>query len=82
MIKAATATEALQTLVEEFSNEGILILALEGLVDAAAFPFDSYEFEFEDDDPVGEVKSTGGMILSNAYAYAPEAEKDVRKLDS
>ena len=82
VIKAATADEALQTLVEEFSGEGILILALEGLVDTAAFPFDSYEFEFEDEDPVGEVKATGGMILSNAYAYAPEAEEEVRKLDS
>lgn len=82
VIKAATADDALQMLVDGFSQEGILILSLEGLVDAAAFPFDSYEFEFEDDDAVAEVKESGGMILSNAYAYPPEAEAEVRRLDS
>lgn len=81
VIKANSAGEALQTLVEAFESEGILLLALEGLVDAAAFPFDAYEFEFEDEDFISEVQDQGGMILSNAYAYAPEAE-EARRLDS
>ena len=82
VIKAASAAEALVILIEDFAGEGIDILALEGLVDAAAFPFDGYEFEFEEDDAISEVQDTGGMILSGAYAYPPEAAEDVRRLDS
>lgn len=79
VIKAATAAEALQMLVEEFAAEDISLLSIEGLVDADAFPFDGYEFEFEEEDAVGEVQETGGMIVSNAYAYGPE---EPQKLDS
>ncbi|MDZ4391545.1 hypothetical protein [Cypionkella sp.] len=79
VIKAETAAEALQQLVEDFEAEGIMIISLEGLVDAKAFPFDAYEFQFEEDDAVSEVLEQGGMIVSNAYAYPPEAP---RKLDS
>ena len=79
VIKAATAAEALQMLVEEFGAEDIVLLSIEGLVDAEAFPFDGYEFEFEEEDAVGEVLEQGGMIVSNAYAYGPE---EAPKLDS
>ena len=50
-------------------------------VDAAAFPFDAYEFTFEEDDPISEVQDDGGMILSNAYAYTDQPEPP-RRLDS
>ena len=82
VIKAPTATEALQLLISEFAAEGIMILSLEGLVDAAAFPFDGYEFQFEEDDVLAEIDDIGGMILSNAYAYPPEPVETVRRLDS
>lgn len=83
VIKAATAADALHLLLADFAAEDVQILSLEGLVDAAAFPFDGYEFEFEEDDAIAEVQDQGGMILSNAYAYPPEAaEEDVRRLDS
>lgn len=79
VMKAQTATEALQMLVAEFEAEGIILIAIEGLVDAEAFPFDGYEFEFEEEDAVGDVLDDGGMILSNAYAYGPQ---EPQKLDS
>lgn len=79
VMKAETATEALQLLVSGFDAEGIILVALEGLVDAEAFPFDGYEFEFEEEDAVAEVLEEGGIILSNAYAYGPQ---EPQKLDS
>ena len=79
VIKAASAAEALQMLVEEFAAEDIALLSIEGLVDDEAFPFDGYEFEFEEEDAVSEVLEQGGMIVSNAYAYGPQ---DPQKLDS
>jgi hypothetical protein len=79
VIKAETATEALQILVGDFEAEGIILVALEGLVDAEAFPFDGYEFEFEEEDAVGDVLEEGGMLLSNAYAYGPQ---EAQRLDS
>jgi hypothetical protein len=81
VVKADSATEALQLLVSAFDDEGIMLKAIEGLVDSRAFPFDAYEFEFEEEDAVSEVGDTGGIILSNAYAYPPE-EVAPRKLDS
>ena len=74
VIKADSASAALQMLVEELGDEGIEILSVEGFVDAAAFPFDAYEFTFEEEDPISEVQDEGGMILSNAYAYTNEPE--------
>ena len=74
VIKADSASAALQMLVEELGDEGIEILSVEGFVDAAAFPFDAYEFTFEEEDPIAEVLDEGGMILSNAYAYTNEPE--------
>jgi NAD(P)-dependent dehydrogenase (short-subunit alcohol dehydrogenase family) len=71
--------EALAMLVAAFAEAEIILQGLEGLVDAAAFPFDAYEFEFDEEDPIGEVQDEGGLILSNAYAYQPEP---ARKLDS
>lgn len=83
VIRADTAAEALQIMVEDFSSEGIMLISLEGLVDAEAFPFDGYEFQFEEEDAIGDVAEEGGMILSNAYAYGPqEEEEDARRLDS
>ncbi len=79
VIKAETATEALQMLVGDFEAEGIILVALEGLVNAEAFPFDGYDFEFEEEDAVGDVLEEGGMLLSNAYAYGPQ---EPQKLDS
>lgn len=79
VIKAETATEALQMLVADFEAEGIILVSLEGLVDAEAFPFDGYDFEFEEEDAVGDVLEEGGMILSNAYAYGPQ---EPQRLDS
>lgn len=79
VMKAETATEALQMLVNDFDAEGIILVAIEGLVDAEAFPFDGYEFEFEEEDAVGDVLEEGGMLLSNAYAYGPQ---EPQKLDS
>lgn len=73
VIKAASAVEALQELVETFDAEEIQLLSIEGLVDAEAFPFDGYEFTFDEEDPVGDVLEQGGIIVSNAYAYPPEA---------
>jgi hypothetical protein len=82
VIKAESASEALQMLVEELAAEDISLLSVEGLVDAAAFPFDAYEFTFEEEDPVSEALDAGGMILSNAYAYPPEEAEEPRRLDS
>lgn len=79
VMKAETATEALQLLVSGFEAEGIILVAIEGLVDAEAFPFDGYEFEFEEEDAVADVLEDGGIILSNAYAYGPQ---EPQKLDS
>jgi hypothetical protein len=79
VIKSETATEALQMLVGAFEAEGIILVALEGLVDAEAFPFDGYEFEFEEEDAIGDVIEEGGILLSNAYAYGPQ---EPRRLDS
>jgi hypothetical protein len=79
VMAAPTTAEALQMLVESLEAEGILLNGIEGLVDAEAFPFDGYEFEFEEEDPVGDVLDEGGMLLSNAYSYGPE---EPRKLDS
>lgn len=81
VIKAETTAEALQMLVEELSAGGIDLLSIEGFVDAAAFPFDAYDFTFEEEDAIGEVQDEGGIILSNAYAYTNEAEPP-RRLDS
>lgn len=82
VVKADNATEALQMIVSAFDDEGIQLKAIEGLVDQRAFPFDAYEFEFEEEDAVSEVGETGGIILSNAYAYSPEQAEQPRKLDS
>jgi hypothetical protein len=79
VIAAPSAGDALAQLLGDFAAEGISLLGLEGFVDAAAFPFDAYEFEFEEEDPVSEVQDVGGVILSGAYSYGPEAP---RKLDS
>lgn len=82
VIRADSAAEALQIMVEDFDAEGIMIVGIEGLVDAEAFPFDGYEFEFEEEDAIGDVLEEGGMILSNAYAYGPQEEEEARRLDS
>ena len=74
VIKAGSASEALQIMVEELVGEGIELLSVEGFVDAAAFPFDAYEFTFEEEDPIAEIQDDGGMILSNAYAYTDQPE--------
>lgn len=79
VISAPNAAEALAMLIAAFAEAEIILQGLEGLVDAAAFPFDAYEFEFDEEDPIGEVQDEGGLILSNAYAYQPEP---ARKLDS
>ena len=79
VISASSAAEALALLIGAFQQADIMLQGLEGLVDAAAFPFDAYEFEFDEEDPVGEAQDEGGLILSNAYAYQPEPP---RKLDS
>lgn len=79
VIKADNAADALQLLVETFAAEDIDLLSIEGLVDAEAFPFDGYEFEFEEEDAVGDVLEQGGIIVSNAYAYPPE---EPQRLDS
>ena len=81
VIKADNASDALQLLVETLGEEGIDLLSVEGFVDAAAFPFDAYEFTFEEEDPIAELQDDGGMILSNAYAYTDQPEPP-RKLDS
>jgi hypothetical protein len=82
VIQAGSASEALQMLIEAFDAEGIMLLAIEGLVDAKAFPFDAYEFEFDEDDAISDVQDQGGILLSNAYAYPPEPVEEVRRLDS
>jgi hypothetical protein len=79
VIAAPTADAALAMLLSDCAAHGLGLQAIEGLVDANAFPFDAYEFEFDEEDPVGEVQDTGGIILSNAYSYPQEAP---RKLDS
>jgi hypothetical protein len=79
VIAAPSAAEALAMLLSDCASHGLNIQALEGLVDSNAFPFDAYEFEFDEEDPSLEVKSEGGIIWSNAYSYPPEAP---RKLDS
>jgi len=79
VIAAPSAGEALAMLLSDCAAHGINIQAIEGLVDANAFPFDAYEFDFDEEDPVGEVQDMGGIIWSNAYSYPPEAP---RKLDS
>lgn len=82
VIKAETATQALNMLVQDFDAEDIALFSLEGLVEAAAFPFDGYDFEFEEEDPVADVLEQGGIIVSNAYAYPTESVEQVRRLDS
>ena len=72
VIRAETATEALAELVGALEEGEVHLLMLEGLTDAAAFPFDGYDFAFDEEDPVGDVLESGGIILSNAYAYGPE----------
>jgi hypothetical protein len=82
VIKADSASEALQILIEDFEAEEIVLLSIDSLVAAEAFPFDAYEFEFEEEDPIAEVLEQGGMIVSNAYAYPPEEAEEPRRLDS
>jgi hypothetical protein len=79
VIAAPSAAEALAMLLSGCSAQDLVVQGMEGLVDANAFPFDAYEFEFDEEDPVGEVQDTGGIIWSNAYAYPPAPP---RKLDS
>ncbi len=79
VIAAPTAAEALAMLLSDCAAHDLIVQGIEGMVDAAAFPFDAYDFEFDEEDPVGEVLDEGGMIWSNAYSYPPEAP---RKLDS
>lgn len=69
VIRADSATEALVELVGTLEADEVHLLLLEGLTDAASFPFNAYDFAFEDENPVAEVLETGGVILSNAYAY-------------
>ena len=72
VIRAESATDALAELVGALEEGEVHLLMLEGLTDAAAFPFDAYDFAFDEEDPVAEVQEAGGIILSNAYAYGPE----------
>ena len=69
VIRADSATEALLALVGALEEDEVHLLLLEGLSDAASFPFDAYDFAFEEENPVSEVLEAGGVILSNAYAY-------------
>ncbi len=82
VIRAESATAALTGVIAAFAEDGIEMLALEGLVDAAAFPFDAYEFAFDAEAAIADVTEEGGMILSDAYSYGPEPEDMVRRLDS
>lgn len=79
VIAAASGAEALTMLLSDCAAHELTILAIEGLVDANTFPFDAYEFEFDEEDPVSEAQDDGGMVWSNAYAYPKDAP---RKLDS
>lgn len=79
VIAAPSASAALAMLLSDCAGHGLTLQAMEGLVDSKAFPFDAYEFEFDEEDPSLEVKSEGGILWSNAYSYPPEAP---RKLDS
>ncbi|MDZ7905375.1 MAG: hypothetical protein U5N55_06115 [Cypionkella sp.] len=79
VIAAPNAAQALAMLLSDCTAHELIVQGLEGLVEADAFPFDAYDFEFDEEDPIGEVLDEGGMIWSNAYAYPPEAP---RKLDS
>jgi hypothetical protein len=79
VIAAPSAAEALAMLLADCAAQDLLLQGIEGLVDANAFPFDAYEFEFDEEDPLGEVQDSGGIIWSNAYAYPPAPP---RKLDS
>lgn len=79
VIAASDAAQALAMLLSDCGAHDLILQSLEGLVEANAFPFDAYDFEFDEEDPTSEVLDEGGMIWSNAYAYPPEAP---RKLDS
>jgi hypothetical protein len=79
VIAAPTAGEALAMLLSDCMAHELHVQGVEGLVDSNAFPFDAYEFEFDEEEPVGDVLEEGGIIWSNAYAYPPELP---RKLDS
>lgn len=79
VIAAPGTAEALAMLLSDCAAHGLRLQGVEGLVGANAFPFDAYDFEFDEDDPAGEVLESGGIIWSNAYAYPPETP---RKLDS
>jgi hypothetical protein len=79
VIAAPTCAEALAMLLSDCAAHELMVQGVEGMVDTSAFPFDAYEFEFDEEDPVGDVQDEGGMIWSNAYAYPPETP---RKLDS
>jgi hypothetical protein len=79
VILAQSAGEALLQLLSLCEDQDLVLQGLEGLVDSNAFPFDTYEFEFQEEDPVADVRETGGILWSIAYGYAPEAP---RKLDS
>lgn len=79
VIAAASGAQALAMLLSDCAAHDLIVQGLEGLVEANAFPFDAYDFEFDEEDPTSEVLDEGGMIWSNAYAYPPEPP---RKLDS
>lgn len=72
VIRADSATEALLALTGALDEDEVHLLLLEGLADAASFPFDAYDFAFEEENPVSQVLEAGGVILSNAYAYGIE----------
>lgn len=79
VIAAPNAAQALAMLLSDCAAHDLMLQALEGLVAENAFPFDAYDFEFDEEDPVSDVAEEGGMIWSNAYSYPPEPP---RKLDS
>jgi hypothetical protein len=79
VMPAPNANTALMQILAFCADQDLVLQGLEGLVDSNAFPFDAYEFEFEEEDPVAEALETGGILLSIAYGYTPEPP---RKLDS
>lgn len=79
VIAAPSAAQALAMLLSDCGAHDLIVQALEGLVAENAFPFDAYDFEFDEEDPVSEAQDDGGMVWSNAYAYPKDAP---RKLDS
>lgn len=79
VISAQSAGDALVQLLAYCNDQDLALQGLEGMVDSNAFPFDAYEFEFQEEDPVAEVQDSGGILWSLAYGYAPEPP---RKLDS